>query len=629
MPRIVGLGPSPLKSLVRYQQPAIRSDALSGPQVTKGEASTVPVIPFTQTATQARDNSVSGSTVDSKPKFFSPAKVPVGSQTPFRYGTNRILDVPLSAVKKGGRWSLASDLSDDSLLLAASPKKPVDRPKTSHSSMSINPSGKKTEEGRHALNETAKNLELVFLEEDSPDGIPPDSRNVLQPKMPPSTGTLAKYTLEKSRKAVPQKTSAARIVHRAQKSLSLPRTTSSYANPTRSSMNAAAITAASIDARTSLKNAIKEPSRKPFLTPATEISAPSPTVFARPCGIQSRTSTIPPSTHQPVSPKPCSATSNPSQQSPAKSPVKPGSYIPISPIRERNANIPSGVHRSTIQSDAIGLGRPAPVVNNARRKSLTMETSKSLYGLSAALAKLTVKRPSLEGRPPDAESSKPKSRQIKSDDASQQASTQPTKPVAISRIPKSTSMHGRSSLTGLGRGSLDVKAGSLGESVASSLKDTRPIHPGRSETILKGVIAFVDVRTAEGDDTSAVFAEMLRSCGARVLTKPTESCTHIIFKSGKISTLIWWRKQPEPKPHMVGIGWVTKCRDSGERVGETGFNVDVAAQAVFQKRRKSMEPRQLHALMGTSLESIGSATGSSNHPNETPARRMSMHFGQI
>ena len=33
---------------------------------------------------------------------------------------------------------------------------------------------------------------------------------------------------------------------------------------------------------------------------------------------------------------------------------------------------------------------------------------------------------------------------------------------------------------------------------------------------LKGVVAFVDVRTAEGDDAGTVFAEMLKFCGAKV-----------------------------------------------------------------------------------------------------------------
>jgi hypothetical protein len=46
--------------------------------------------------------------------------------------------------------------------------------------------------------------------------------------------------------------------------------------------------------------------------------------------------------------------------------------------------------------------------------------------------------------------------------------------------------------------------------------------------------------------------------------------------------LSWWRKQEE-KPHIVGITWVTRSRDRGERLNEDGFRVEVADEDVFQK----------------------------------------------
>lgn len=517
MPRIVGVGPSPLKPLAKY--PTMRSDALFGPQVAKVESNIAAAPQITKAPITTAGNTASAV----KPNLFSPAKVPVGSQTPFRYGTNRILDVPLSAVKKGGRWSLASDLSDDSLLLAASPKRPAERPKTSLSNISPEQLGKADGEHSTSMDETAKDMELLFLREESADDIQVGGMIENPVEVTQPTKIPAKSSTEKPRKTMLQKTSAARIVHRAQKSLSLPRTTSSYANPTRSSTNAASITAAAIDARTSLKNAIREPIRKPLLTPAMQIAAPPPASFARPCGVQSRPSTMPSSTLSSIPQGSSVSSSQPSRQSTTQSAVKPRSYIPISPVRERNANVPNESHKANLQSDTIGLGRPTSHTNHARRKSLTMETSKSLYGLSAALAKLTVKRPSLEGRSPDIESTSFAPQQTisgaaRSDSTNQSATLQPSKPVAISRIPQSSSVHARSSLAGMlaGRGSLDVMGTSLGQSVTSSLKGTHPLSSTSDGDILKGVTAYVDVRTAEGDDTSAVFAEMLRSCGARV-----------------------------------------------------------------------------------------------------------------
>jgi hypothetical protein len=68
-----------------------------------------------------------------------------------------------------------------------------------------------------------------------------------------------------------------------------------------------------------------------------------------------------------------------------------------------------------------------------------------------------------------------------------------------------------------------------------------------------------------------------------VLGRPTESCTHIIYKAGKPSTLAWYRKQEDPKPFIVGISWVTKSKDAGKRLAEDPFVVPVGEEDVFQK----------------------------------------------
>jgi hypothetical protein len=39
------------------------------------------------------------------------------------------------------------------------------------------------------------------------------------------------------------------------------------------------------------------------------------------------------------------------------------------------------------------------------------------------------------------------------------------------------------------------------------------------EGCLKGVVAFVDVRTEDGDEANAIFVEMLKGLGARVGTR--------------------------------------------------------------------------------------------------------------
>ncbi|GAA5889237.1 hypothetical protein JCM6882_000683 [Rhodosporidiobolus microsporus] len=94
-------------------------------------------------------------------------------------------------------------------------------------------------------------------------------------------------------------------------------------------------------------------------------------------------------------------------------------------------------------------------------------------------------------------------------------------------------------------------------------------------TALRGVSAFVDVRTAEGDDSSMIFTDMLRSMGARVTTRPSSLTTHIIYKSGRPSTLHFFRTlSPSSRPNLVGIAWVVRCAEVGSRVDEAPFKVD-------------------------------------------------------
>ncbi|ORX33582.1 hypothetical protein BD324DRAFT_584838 [Kockovaella imperatae] len=104
---------------------------------------------------------------------------------------------------------------------------------------------------------------------------------------------------------------------------------------------------------------------------------------------------------------------------------------------------------------------------------------------------------------------------------------------------------------------------------------------------MKRVVAFVDVRTAEGDEAGVIFSDMLRSLGARVISRLTDNVTHVIYKSGRQTTLSWWRRQDEEtRPFIVGIGWVTKSKEKGEKLDEGAFAVNVEDEDVFSKVSK-------------------------------------------
>ena len=71
-----------------------------------------------------------------------------------------------------------------------------------------------------------------------------------------------------------------------------------------------------------------------------------------------------------------------------------------------------------------------------------------------------------------------------------------------------------------------------------------------------------------------------------MLSRLTDNVTHVVFKSGKQTTLAWWRKQDEDdRPYIVGISWVTKSKEKGEKLDEKAFEVKVEDEDVFQKVR--------------------------------------------
>ncbi|TKA52106.1 hypothetical protein B0A53_04766 [Rhodotorula sp. CCFEE 5036] len=165
---------------------------------------------------------------------------------------------------------------------------------------------------------------------------------------------------------------------------------------------------------------------------------------------------------------------------------------------------------------------------------------------------------------------------------------------------------------------------------SSSAGNVPAQRAARGKTCLQGVAAFVDVRTAEGDDSGMIFVDMLKDLGARVTSRPSSLTTHIVFKSGKPTTLDCYRQTSlANRPHLVGIAWVVRCSELHTRVDESLFKIEEAgtasaapgggkenmdavtatAQAALglsekgtkgaqaaAKRRKSMEPRALAAL---------------------------------
>jgi len=100
----------------------------------------------------------------------------------------------------------------------------------------------------------------------------------------------------------------------------------------------------------------------------------------------------------------------------------------------------------------------------------------------------------------------------------------------------------------------------------------------------------------------------------QVLARPTDSVTHIIYKGGRASTLTRYRAYRDPKPHLVGVGWVVACRETDAHTSEKGFMLDAnGLESVLldhakskSTKRKSLEPRKLLSS-STSTMSLSSS----------------------
>lgn len=115
---------------------------------------------------------------------------------------------------------------------------------------------------------------------------------------------------------------------------------------------------------------------------------------------------------------------------------------------------------------------------------------------------------------------------------------------------------------------------------------------------LRSCVIFVDVRTAEGEDAGSLFVDMLKGLGAKIVSRPSPSTTHIVFKSGHQSTLTKYKLYDDPKPFLIGIGWVVQCVEKRARVDEESFAVktDQVSALDLKKRRKSQLPHQMQFM---------------------------------
>ncbi len=149
-------------------------------------------------------------------------------------------------------------------------------------------------------------------------------------------------------------------------------------------------------------------------------------------------------------------------------------------------------------------------MSSSRREGLSFETSQRVNGLSEALEKLKMKK---------AESS---TRLSLASSASRRTLASSTSQITQPRHSMTASTSMRMSAVHRPRHSLATLAADITMTSESAEAGDRSLAAIMCSTsgggCLKGVAAFIDVRTEEGADSSAIFGDILRSLGAKVST---------------------------------------------------------------------------------------------------------------
>ncbi|GJE91497.1 BRCT domain-containing protein [Phanerochaete sordida] len=221
------------------------------------------------------------------------------------------------------------------------------------------------------------------------------------------------------------------------------------------------------------------------------------------------------------------------------------------------------------------------------------DDSRRVSMVSRMLAQSAAASPMTPPRKPPASEGKGKGRAVSSTFPSTKAQDARTEPVARGTGAGAhvARPHRSSTLTSMSVDASPVEAG------ASSTSNTSTGTNGATTSVrvLKGCVVFVDVKNENGLDVGSLFVEMLQQMGAKILSRVGQSCTHIVYKDGLASTSNRWRALNDPKPLVVGIGWVVACAEQKAHVPEQKYliSMDMENIAGTNKRRKSFLPKNI------------------------------------
>ncbi|EUC62480.1 PTCB-BRCT domain protein [Rhizoctonia solani AG-3 Rhs1AP] len=277
--------------------------------------------------------------------------------------------------------------------------------------------------------------------------------------------------------------------------------------------------------------------------------------------------------------------------------MKPNSTINRPPPSSSSAIVPPSVPAGTNPSPRKGQSKDDSDLPGPRRSMISQDTQASLSSLSNALEKLA--RPSLGNlrsafppRPGTSMGFVPPPRPGSSLGFAEKRATGGD--LGSSAGPGASKHAIKPPSTSTAKGK--AKAKETGDD--ATYEDSSKKVNDDPNAPLRACVIFVDVRTADGEDAGSLFVDMLRGLGAKIVSRPTPSATHFVFKSGHQATLTKYKTYEDPRPFLVGIAWVVQCVEKRARVDEEAFRVktDEVSALDLKRRRKAELPHQMQFM---------------------------------
>ena len=144
------------------------------------------------------------------------------------------------------------------------------------------------------------------------------------------------------------------------------------------------------------------------------------------------------------------------------------------------------------------------------------------------------------------------------------------------------------------------------------------------KNIMKSVVAFVDVRSSDGNNSSLVIQNRLKAAGATIVQKVCPTVTHCVFREGLKSNYTYCERRKIP---MVNVSWVEACITSRMIMSVDKYpstSIEKYADPLYRatlKKSKSMQPKDFSELEIEMEEKMKKRRKRVNSPaNVTPSK---------